>query len=113
MHKRDPNGLRLLFALEWPEAIKSDEKRSTPRHCYKKSPTIAETLDFRARFWKFRGLVLAYSGRSGSFWTAKIDSGWPDGSPCTKRELWSSSGTHFRSFSPEVRTILDVFQFQL
>ena len=75
---------------------------STGRAPFKKLPSRAEGLDFRARFWKLCRPVLAYSGPFWSFWTSKIDSGWPDGSWHTKRELGSLSETRFRSFSPEV-----------
>ena len=34
-----------------------------------------------------------YSRPSGTFWTPKFDSGWPDGSSWMSRELWSSFGT--------------------
>ena len=69
---------------------------------FKRSPIRAECLDFGADFWKLRGPVLAYFHPFWTFWTSKIDSGWPDGSWHTKRELGSLSETQFRSFSSQV-----------
>ena len=56
-------------------------------------------LEPRVKVWR---PVLVYSGRFWSFWASKIDSGRPDGSRHTKRELGSLSETRFRSFSSEV-----------
>ena len=43
----------------------------------------------------------------------KIDSGWPGGSPRTKRELWSLVGANVLIISSEVQTVSDVFVVEL
>ena len=55
----------------------------------------AEALDVCACFRPFRGPVLIDFRPFESFRTSKIDSGGPDRSLCTKRELASLSETHF------------------
>ena len=60
-------------------------------------------LDFSFAFWKFRSPFgsLPHSGPFWSFWTSKTNSGRPDGSWHTKRELGSLFETRFRSCSSE------------